>query len=323
MKICFIDNYLFGLPSHKLDDIIDTKIMKEFDITQVDKIKEADILIACRVDCELIHSKKPIILCERYDSLSIGTVPTYYSYKNVISIFKDYLPRDLSTLLKPTVKKRYHFKILQDIYNTNIDEDCILPDIEHYLHKFRMVPWGLAQYTHLPINKHMKYCVESSGNFDKTIDIFCVCHQHESPLSNHRNNIKDIIKNMKNVNVYCEDNVNMITFHEKLASSKIVVAPWGLGKRIASDQKAILCDCVLVKPDSDDVLTFPDLYQEKYYVKCKPDLSDLEDICNMILNDYDTYLERTRAANKLLLSITAESFQRNFYKNIKEVYQSK
>ena len=323
MKIYIVDNYNFGIKSDKFDSIIDKKIMEEFDIEIVDKIKKADILLACRVDCEIIHSKKNVIICERYDSLSIGTVPQYYSYNKVKAIFKDYLPRDMDILLKPTIKKRYHFKLLEDIYKTGIEDDCILPDIKNHLHKFRMVPWGLSQYTHLPLNKHMKYCIDNIKECKKTIDIFCVCHTHEQPLSNHRNHIKEIIKNIDGVNVFCEDNVNIIRFHEKLMASKIVVAPWGLGKRIASDQKAILSGCVLIKPDSNDVVTFPDIYQDIYYVKCKPDLSDLEDVCMDVLNDYDTYLERTKKAQELIKSVTIETFQRNFYENIKDVYQSK
>lgn len=324
MKIYFVDNYIYGAPSDKLEAVVDTKIMEEFDMIRVDKLKNADLLITCRIDCEIIHSKKPVILCERYDSLSIGSVHNYYKYNKIKSIFKDYLHRDMKNLLKPTVKKRHHFKLLKDIYKIDIEEDCILPDIEDYLYKFRMVPWGLAQYTHLPLNKHMKYCMDNIEKYPtKTIDIFCVCHEHEVPLVNHRNHIKSIIRNMKNISVFCEDNVNMFTFHEKLMLSKIVVAPWGLGKRIASDQKAILSGCVLIKPDSDDVLTFPDIYQDKYYVKCKSDLSDLEEVCIRVLNDYDTYLERSKEALELLNSVTQETFQRNFYKNIVEVCQSK
>ena len=136
------------------------------------------------------------------------------------------------------------------------------------------------------------------------------------PLRTHREHMKKTVRGMKNLKVFCEDNVSSKEFHDKLLASKIVISPWGLGSRIASDQKAILSGCILVKPDTDFVKTVPDLYQEQYYVKCKYDLSNVEEVCHMILQNYDQYFLKTQNAKKLFDSVKIEDYQKNFCKNI-------
>ena len=206
LKVRIIDNYNIGLNSNKFDHIIDKDIFLENGIEIVLKLRECDVIICCRIDCEIIHSKKPVILCERFDSCSIGSSKHYYSYKNVIAVFKDFIPRDNSILSSETIKKRYHYKVLNDIYGTSPEETENNKDNEKYSHLFKQVSWGIEQYSHLDINKHMLYCKENT--MDKTNDIFCVSHaNHGEPIASHRTNLKNEIKNMDNITSIVGENL--------------------------------------------------------------------------------------------------------------------
>ena len=318
MKIYIADNYNCGIPSNKLDYMLNEKIMKKYEIETVNKIKNCDLIIAFKIDCEILFYKKPIIICERFDSISVGSVQRCYKSDNVVAIFKDYLPRNIQLLTDNTVKKRYHYNILNYIYGFEEKQENN-EIIESYLEKFKLVPWCVNQYSHLALNKHIKYCLENNTNFEKDIDIFCVCHSHEniSPLNKHRIEIKKLVKQLSNdFIVYSEENINTTLYNNNLLRSKIVVAPWGFGERIAADQKAIIGNCVLIKPDTNHVITIPDLYQDSCYVKCKQDLSDLKDICVEVLKNYDLYFQKTKNAQKLFSETTLDFYQDNFWKNI-------
>lgn len=320
MKVFIIDNYTYGNPGYKLVDIIDEAVMTECGIELVDKIKKADVLVVHRITCEIIHSKKPAIICERYDGISIGTSNTYFEYDKIRAVFKDYLPRDISLLTSTTVKKRYHFKLLEDIYKTGSPDDKSYPEsILDNLEKIRMVPWGLEQYSHVFLDKYMSHMKRP---FEKKIDFFCVSHDHYEPITSHRVHMRKIISDLSNDKKYISfvgSDVHIKDFHTKMSESKIVICPWGLGERIQSDQKGILLDCVVIKPDTDFVRTYPDLYDgDKYYVRCKHDLSDLAEVCEDVLKNYDEYFKRTLAAQELFKSVTAYDLIHNFWTNVAE-----
>jgi len=317
VKVCFIENFNLGSHSDKFEWLKNKEIMEKYGVIIVDKMKGSDIVIAGAMDCEIEHTKRKVILCERYDACTIGSSYHYYSHPNVIAVFKDYMPRDKSILTECLLKKRYHYNILNKIFSTGFEEDTPQSGLEEYIHKFKQVSW-FSNYTHLDINKHMKFCAEKRGSYAKTIDIFCVYNIHDEPINTQRAAITKILNEMESTTIVAGSGFGQTEYHESMMKSKIVVAPWGIGERIAADQKAILCNCVLVKPDTDYVLTYPDLYQDKYYVKCKHDLSDLKEICVDILNNYEKYLTRTNDAFALITETTKEKYIEQFCIAIKE-----
>lgn len=324
IKLYFADNFKIGEPTNSFKDIIDGKTFEKNNIKIVDTIRDSNLIIAGRLCCEIIHSKRPVIICERYDSSSIGVSYNYYSSGQVKSVFKNYLPRDKKMLLESTNKKRYHYHLLSKIYSDIKDDELVVDRIEPFLDKFRQVTWRMT-YTHLPINKHMKYCVDNRNKVKKDIDIFCVCHDHVDLLKTHRYDIKAKVNKLKekyNLNIVCGNGLNQNDYHNNLIRSKICVCPWGLGERIACDQKGILAGCVLIKPDSNFVLTYPDLYKDEYYVSVKQDLSNLVEVCMEVLGNYEKYLEKTNKAFEMLQEVTHNHFVEIFCKNINDVFSS-
>ena len=314
-----------GLDTRKFQSITDKELFKKHDIEVVDSMRSCDFILAGRLDCEIKHSKKNVIILERYDSVSIGTSYHDYSNPKVRAVFKDYMPKDKTLLLAKTIRKRYHYSILKDIYKTETEYDHERDDKESFMSKFKQVSWCIDQYSHLPINKHMSMCTEAK-QIVKDIDVFCISHKHEEhpELALHRADIKTKLADISKVfkyNVKLGEDITSKEFHDYLRRSKICVAPWGIGERIASDQKAILSGCILIKPLTDFVETFPDLYTNKYYIPCNPDMTDLVKVCVNTLERYTEVLPMVQAGQELFKRTTYDMFIERFCSAIKDVYK--
>lgn len=70
-------------------------------------------------------------------------------------------------------------------------------------------------------------------------------------------------------------------YYETMRKSRFVVSPWGLGEPCYRDFEAILCGCMVVKPDTSYVKTVPgEFYKSPHFSRCvcKPDFSDLDEV---------------------------------------------
>lgn len=96
-------------------------------------------------------------------------------------------------------------------------------------------------------------------------------------------------------------------YRTSLLRSRISLAPWGYGEYSRREYESILNGCVVIKPNTDHVRTFdPDLYQSKYYVACRPDFSDLEELVDKVLANYVDYFDMARKARDDLVEANSE-----------------
>jgi hypothetical protein len=73
-------------------------------------------------------------------------------------------------------------------------------------------------------------------------------------------------------------------YYREMRTSKICISPFGYGEICWRDFEAILCGCLLVKPDMSHVETNPDIFiGHQTYVPVKWDFSDLEEKCSFYL----------------------------------------
>lgn len=106
------------------------------------------------------------------------------------------------------------------------------------------------------------------------------------------------------------DRVSQEKYYEEMLSSKICVSPFGFGELCWRDFEAILCGCLLVKPDMSHVRTQPDLFVPGVtYVPVRWDYSDLEAQCVHYLgNEAERLRIVERARQTLLASLEPEWF---------------
>jgi hypothetical protein len=95
-------------------------------------------------------------------------------------------------------------------------------------------------------------------------------------------------------------------YFRELRTSKICISPFGYGEICWRDFEAILCGCLLVKPDMSHVETNPDIFlSHQTYVPLKWDFSDLEEQCSFYLEHEG---ERQRIADQAFMVLD------NFYR---------
>ena len=90
-------------------------------------------------------------------------------------------------------------------------------------------------------------------------------------------------------------------YNDALGKSKICVSPWGFGELTYRDFEAFYAGAVVIKPNSDFVLSWPDLMRSgRHYVSCAPDWSDLADVVQRVLDSWSSF-EEMRICNRTML----------------------
>ncbi len=95
--------------------------------------------------------------------------------------------------------------------------------------------------------------------------------------------------------------VNPEEYYREMLRSKICVSPFGYGEVCWRDFEAVICGCLLVKPDMSHIETHPNIYRPyETYVPVKWDFSDLEEKCVRYLANERERQRITAAARKIL-----------------------
>lgn len=90
-------------------------------------------------------------------------------------------------------------------------------------------------------------------------------------------------------------------YHELMRRSRICVSPWGWGETCYRDYEALLAGCVLIKPRTDFIDSLLPL-DDRHYVACEPDFSDLGERVEEILQSWPSYRERRARARDYVLN---------------------
>ncbi|MBT2186694.1 glycosyltransferase [Sphingobium nicotianae] len=96
--------------------------------------------------------------------------------------------------------------------------------------------------------------------------------------------------------------VDQDEYYREMLSSKICVSPFGYGELCWRDFEAVLCGCLVVKPDMSHIETAPNLFVPgETYVPCAWDFSDLADACRRYATDDEARLRIVQNARDALL----------------------
>jgi hypothetical protein len=284
------------------------KICSDFGIRFVDRSEDIRIIHTSGANVKkdpTIIKQGPVIIVEKFDSANIGHRKEIVS-DNVLALWKISKFRDDKTNFLPKYKGRYHSDIIMqnhpDRNNSNIKIND--PIEESHLNKIQL-PNSYAHYKCTLRTLRNKVDVHETRSWDVH---FCGTIKYDacmvdSPISIHRNlclNKLKSIKGMKSL-VRAGRPMQKDKYIQSLFSSKIVVSPWGCGEVCFRDYEALAAGCVLVKPDTSFVETWPDIFiNGGTYFPCKPDFSNLESVLNDILENWKK-LKDFRIENRKLV----------------------
>ena len=285
-------------------------------------------------------SGKPIILIERLDT-AVTWARELERYPNIIALFKNRTMRNGETQNSETFAGRYHCAIIgkdievsqclpisNDKHPDKVDLalryypcfETLLPISKIMQDKIHAVLWD---YYSSPLSQkmdfYMKTCLPINPK-SRPIDVFCVHTIKDGILGQHRKKAIDIVSKKK-LTVRTEK-CNEKTYQEDFVKSKICVACWGYGEWTHMDGYAMYSKVILIKPNTDFLKMKPDIYQSgKRYIACNPDFSNLSEIIDKVLLNYQKYIPMLEDNYKFIKKTTREKAGKEFWKKVNEVYE--
>jgi hypothetical protein len=242
----------------------------------------------------LLECGKPTILLERVDGAQLRASRKYLP--RVAGVIKSYVFRNRQQY--NTEHDRAHVRMLHEA-----GIECERP-----LHRDRdpkrvdLTDADLAKlhlgYSAFGCHDIIQACVEREIDFDapREIDVhFAGTVDYEgTEVDAHRRLAMDVAWKWQRMGVAVASpgrGVPRPQYYDQIARSKVVLCPWGWGEASYRDYEAMALGAVMVKPYSDHVEAWPDVYDEgETYVACAPDFRDAPDKIADIVEHWDDYL---------------------------------
>ena len=287
-----------------------------------------DVILCTYVTDAILAQQKPIIILEKFAAASINEkTRVIIEHPLVKAVFKNRILKKKKWDNKPLAAGRY-FNNLINAYAKLMQETPVIQLSKAAQKKVQCVIWD---FFGSPFKRKIKRLrdIEIDYQQERPIDIFFACDLTEKTSKSgshllfnwHRSKAIEAMCAIKEINcVALTTKIDYWPYINNTLKSKIVVSPWGFGEYCWRDFEAIHCGAVLIKPDTSFIQAIPNIYQNnKTYVPCKPDFSDLEEKVRHILNNYDAYTSMRKRAKKLLVdSWDVELLAQQFVDHIKK-----
>lgn len=280
INILIYPNYNSDLKNNKFKELIDEYKGKKYKFIYITK-KDTNLkgLICCNYYDDFLkkfYKDSPIIIFDRMDCTSVNgkNRVALLENNNILGLYKEYTFKDPKMYFQKFKYNRYHLHVIDGDYDK-------IESLESRSDLIKPMTWNLYQYSFVK-NKTMDKLREMKINHkDKNIDIFYICHSHEKipSLYKHRKTLAESLIKICNRNnlkyeIHFDENIKKSDYLDYLVKSKICIAPYGLGERIALEQMALFSETAVVKPDMSFVSTIPNIYTEEYMNFFNPNLQD-------------------------------------------------
>jgi hypothetical protein len=302
------------------------KALLDREIEFVQDKEDFFLIHASALDNNMLQTGRPIAILERTDSTNI-IKKQELSYSNVIGVIKNTILRPSSLNNEPHYYGRYHNKLMWDLipeknnspYNIPLTE--VNPKLTELELKKVMCGYSFCHYDKMDIISNI------SINFkrDREIDLhFAGTTDYGSNIvtSYHRTIALQEAKKLNQFSAILASGrpIPQKQYFLDLLNSKIVLSPWGHGEACYRDFEALFCGCILLKPDSNFVECWPDIYvNNETYIPCKPDFSDLKEKIEWIKSNWNK-LSDFRERNMLLVKEARRPD--NFAEHMSEVFNN-
>lgn len=242
----------------------------------------------------LADENKPIlpntIAFERIDGCQIRNKKLLKS-DNLIRLVKSYKYKDLEVNNLNCVTKRIFTRLL-----TN--ENLKSPEIILTKEMLDKVWTGLSFWHYSCMEQVSKFISDRTLANKRKTDIFFAgvtnygddTHEEGKLITKHRHDCISAIHKLKGVDVFTAFNRVMTKeiYLEQTYNTKIIISPWGWGESCYRDYEALTLGCTVIKPRSYDIVSHPNIYSDNMLYWCKPDWSDLPEVVDKVLSEYDS-----------------------------------
>ncbi len=215
-------------------------------------------------------------------------ITDYYFRKGMIGTYKPLPNRDLPSTAKFLEEKDRHLlDKIQLGFNSTFADNSIRSNLWKYDY-FNRISRRLFNFygKMLGNNKAYDYI---NPEAKRTNDLSCriLLNGYSNGIDFHRKETAKILNKYISTNKLSRED-----YFTEMGNSKIVVSPFGWGEiNVPRDYEAALSGSVLLKPDISHLSTWPDIFNNDTVVQYKWDLSNLLELVEKILDDYDHYID--------------------------------
>lgn len=335
------------------------KLTEVMDGINIELLKKNDYFFPKLSELIKTNISKKFLLYTRMDESTLPIWYKHYFLKqsNFVLLIKDYLSLgfndhkfliDSRNLMCPEIEEDFGFKngiavksIFPASYNTiesmNIlknNVELVTEEEKNKMFIFSFLPY---QYSFWYFTNNTKMLKQQTAylNQPKIYDIFFAKHQRNTVDGVARKYLlKTKLPLLKeaNYNINFFESLDINTYHSYLSKSKIVISSYGIGERVDDDLRAPLYDTVVIKPECSYVYDYNNLFNGKPFNKyhkihftqhvvfCKPDFSDLEEVIDKILNNYEYYLNVTKKYKQECIDfIQNDKYKNDFLETLNNV----
>jgi len=261
-----------------------------------------------------------LIIAEQADQEAVANHHRHLiRYPSVLAWVKECAFRDTSFHNHPIVHSYWHYNFMD---HDLMKYPPLIPDqlTKNEIDKIRLI-WSVASFKKFDDLR----LLPSMDPIDRNIDIFfCGTMAYSDEiLKNHRALACQAVGRLskwKTISAvsYVLDTGDMNKFFR---TSKIFISAQGYSMSSYKDWQALYAGCVLIKPNSEQQKNYgPDLFEDKkWFVECKYDFSDLEEVVDKVMSNYDFYWQKSQEARLALCeSVNLEKRAKDFHKLISE-----
>ena len=318
-------------------------ILQKYKIELVNNYQESNLilfLVSSKINLINLESKYnylyntniPVILLERQDS-SITWCRNINKIQNLKAIFKNRILRNKNiNNTNNIIYGKYNYYLVKNIVNSNekIKKKDIGIDFYNNNNNFSTLPDNfldnivpvLWDFHSSPLCKHldisMEYFRNNNINNNKIYDIFCVNQKKSNNYVNDpRKKAKEIVNHLGNKYNIITNKLNKDEYEKIFSQSKICIACWGFGEWVHMDAYAMYAGVILIKPNTDHVLMYPDIYKSyETYIPCNYDYSNLKEVIENTLNNYDKYKNMLIKNREIIININENKCCNLFWENV-------
>lgn len=311
--------------------------MSKYNISDCKSANDSDIIIVTihsyitNYHNNSTYSMKKYILVDTQDSCATNGIKLCND-ENILYLIKPHVLNPISLNNKLLTRGRYHLTNLNKLYkkvspdSTDIKETdygnlldkikCLIPHWYRYRELFNKVI--------KPLNKRsIDVCFLGTTSYHNMKNLTgnkltgnklnqelagSLITQHRLECINAVNKLNYTTKTSKHRIKY-KDYISIVN------DTKILVSPYGWGEFSHKDFQVTLLGCILIKPNSNNILSYPNIYEDGVTcISCKLDYSDLEEKVNYLLSNPKIMDEINNNVRKRIeLFNNADYHIKNFY----------
>ena len=273
---------------------------------------QCDAALSPSADVLMVHQSlvksvaddgRPVVIFEKIDGAQLADSRKWIEHPNVKAVIKGYKVKPAR--LNDICGRVYGDMLIKAGVKANkesmtFDDPSQKPLSDQALAKIQ-TGYGFGSYTHLDSFARLAVNLDAPRRYH--IHCAATVGYSGSEIETHRRLAVSATQAYNGPSIYSFGRlISGPRYQASMMRSYVVASPWGCGEACHRDYESMLCGCVMVKPRTDHVDCWPDIYRaNETYIPCRLDFADLHDIVKRILKAWPSFRAMRERNRKMIL----------------------